>query len=68
MLFSTATSHPPPPSCQGVVEYGSGESFAPSDLKAFKADAGVTGTVDTDHIVGEYNANSPGKSFLLGLG
>jgi len=61
-------------SSQGVVEYGSGESFAPSDLKAFKTDAGVTGTVSTDHIVGEYNANSPGVEssldieYLLGVG
>jgi len=61
-------------SSQGVVEYGSGESFAPSDLKAFKSDAGITGTVSTDHIVGPYNANSPGVEssldieYLLGVG
>jgi len=61
-------------SSQGVVEYGSGESFAPSDLKAFKTDAGITGTVSTDHIVGPYNANSPGVEssldieYLLGVG
>lgn len=61
-------------SSQGVVEYGSGESFAPSDLKAFKTDAGITGSVDTDHIVGPYNADSPGVEssldieYLLGVG